>query len=85
MKIAVTHANGQIFQHFGHTKEFKIYEVEGDKVVSPQILGSGEFGHESLTVLLKGKGVELLTGATLTHAKEWSINGMTVTLSVEKV
>ena len=27
MKIAVTYENGQIFQHFGHTAEFKFYEV----------------------------------------------------------
>ena len=60
MKIAVTHKDGQVFQHFGHTEEFKIYEIEGDKIVSTEILGSGEFGHESLTVLLKSKGVELL-------------------------
>ncbi|MBR5228803.1 MAG: NifB/NifX family molybdenum-iron cluster-binding protein [Firmicutes bacterium] len=60
MKIAVTHDNGQVFQHFGHTKEFKIYEIEDGKIVSTEILGSGEFGHESLTVLLRSKGVELL-------------------------
>ena len=28
MKIAVTYENGQVFQHFGHTERFKIYEVE---------------------------------------------------------
>ncbi len=60
MKIAVTYENGQIFQHFGHTKKFKIYEVEDKKIVSTEILDSGEFGHESLTVLLKNKGVEIL-------------------------
>ena len=29
--------------------------------------------------------VEILDGTTLTHSKEWNINGETVTLSVEKV
>ena len=33
MKIAVTHENGQIFQHFGHTEEFKVYEVAEGKIV----------------------------------------------------
>ena len=32
MKIAVTYENGQIFQHFGHTAQFKLYEVEDGKV-----------------------------------------------------
>ena len=60
MKIAVTYENGQIFQHFGHTSEFKIYDIEDGKVVSSEILGSGDFGHEGLTVLLRNHGVELL-------------------------
>ena len=28
MKIAVTYENGQVFQHFGHTEQFKVYDVE---------------------------------------------------------
>ena len=28
MKIAVTYENGQVFQHFGHTEHFKLYDVE---------------------------------------------------------
>ena len=34
MKIAVNYDNGNIFQHFGSTKQFKLYEVENQKVVS---------------------------------------------------
>ena len=34
MKIAVTYENGQVFQHFGHTEQFKIYEAAEGKVVS---------------------------------------------------
>ena len=33
MRIAVTYENGQIFQHFGHTETFKIYDVEEGKVL----------------------------------------------------
>ena len=36
MRIAVTYENGQIFQHFGHTEEFKVYEVEDGKVIKKQ-------------------------------------------------
>ena len=28
MRIAVTYDNGNIFQHFGHTAQFKIYDIE---------------------------------------------------------
>ena len=34
MKIAVTYDNGEVFQHFGHAEQFKIYQVE-DVIVSP--------------------------------------------------
>ena len=35
MKIAVTYENGQVFQHFGHTEQFKIYEAAEGKVSPP--------------------------------------------------
>ena len=31
MKIAVTYENGNIFQHFGHTEQFKIYTAKEKK------------------------------------------------------
>ena len=37
MKIAVTYENGQVFQHFGHCENFKLYEVEDGKVVSSEL------------------------------------------------
>ena len=60
MKIAVTYENGQIFQHFGHTEQFKVYEVEDDKVVSSQVVGSEGQGHGALAGLLSGKGIDVL-------------------------
>ena len=38
MKIAVTYDNGQIFQHFGHTKQFKIYEIDNGTIVNSEIV-----------------------------------------------
>ena len=35
MRIAVTYENGEIFQHFGHTEQFKIYDVEDGQILSP--------------------------------------------------
>ena len=37
-KIAVTYENGQVFGHFGHTEQFKIYTVEGSTVVSSEVV-----------------------------------------------
>ena len=45
MKIAVTYENGQVFQHFGHTEFFKVYEVEEGKVVSAEVVDTNGSGH----------------------------------------
>ena len=60
MKIAVTYDNGEVFQHFGHTESFKIYEIENGKIVSSEVVGNGGFGHGSLAGYLKDMGVEAL-------------------------
>lgn len=60
MIIAVTYDNGQIFQHFGHTEAFKLYEVEAQKVVSSRVLSTGESGHGALAGLLAREGVHTL-------------------------
>ena len=60
MKIAVTYSNGEVFQHFGHTEEFKIYDVENGKVVSSKVVGSDGAGHEALAELLDDKAIDVL-------------------------
>ena len=60
MKIAVTFENGEVFQHFGHTEQFKVYEVEDGKVVSSQIIGSGGTGHGALAGVLSDQGISVL-------------------------
>ena len=52
MKIAVTYENGQIFQHFGHTKTFKVYEVEDGKILSSQVVDTNGSGHGALAGVL---------------------------------
>ena len=52
MKIAVTYDNGEIFQHFGKTESFKVYEVEDNKVVSSEVIGSNGTGLVHLRVCL---------------------------------
>ncbi len=60
MRIAVTYDNGKVFQHFGHTEFFKIYEVEDKKVISSEIISSGGTGHGALAGILAGQSVDVL-------------------------
>ena len=60
MKIAVTYANGEIFQHFRHTEQFKIYEIEDKQIVKTQILLTEGEGHGALANILKENNVDIL-------------------------
>lgn len=60
MKIAVTYDNGQVFQHFGRTEFFKVYEVEDSRVISSEVIGSNGTGHGALAGLLAGQGIDVL-------------------------
>ena len=60
MKLAVTYENGQIFQHFGHTEQFKIYEVADGKIVSEEVVDTNGSGHGALAGFLMQHGVEAL-------------------------
>ena len=60
MKIAVTYDNGNVFQHFGRTEFFKVYEVEDSKVVSSEVIASNGVGHGALAGLLSGQSVDVL-------------------------
>ena len=60
MKIAVTYENGQVFQHFGKTENFKVYDVEDKKIVSSQVISANGSGHGALAGLLADQSVEVL-------------------------
>ena len=60
MKIAVTYDQGQVFQHFGHTEFFKVYEVENGKVVSAEVVDTNGSGHGALAELLADYDVDFL-------------------------
>ena len=60
MKIAVTYEDGTIFQHFGHTASFKIYEVEDNDVKTAQVVDTNGSGHGALAGFLKQQGVQIL-------------------------
>ncbi len=60
MRIAVTYENGEIFQHFGHTEQFKIYDVQDNKIVSSQVLDTNGSGHGALAGILQALNVDTL-------------------------
>lgn len=60
MKIAVTYDNGMIFQHFGHTEQFKVYTVEDNQITDTEIVSSGGNGHGALAGLLSGQQIDVL-------------------------
>lgn len=60
MKIAVTYEAGQVFQHFGHTQAFKVYEVVDGKVVSSAVVDTNGTGHGALAGLLGGLNADVL-------------------------
>lgn len=60
MRIAVTYENGEIFQHFGHTEQFKIYDVEDGKIISSEVVDAGGSGHGALAGVLSALKVDAL-------------------------
>ncbi len=60
MRIAVTYAEGEIFQHFGHTQQFKIYDVENGSIIASQVVDTNGHGHGALAGFLSGRNVDTL-------------------------
>lgn len=60
MRIAVTFENGDIFQHFGHTEKFKVYDILDGKISSSQVVDSEGFGHGQLVGFLINNEIDVL-------------------------
>lgn len=60
MRIAVTYENGEVFQHFGHTAQFKLYDVEDGKVASSQVVDTNGSGHGALAGILQTLKADIL-------------------------
>ena len=60
MKVAVTYDNGSIFGHFGHTEQFKVYEIENGEIKSSEVVDTNGSGHGALAGLLANLKVDTL-------------------------
>ncbi len=60
MRIAVTYENGEVFQHFGHTERFCVYDVESDRVTLKTLVNTNGSGHGALADILKKLHVDTL-------------------------
>lgn len=60
MRIAVTYENGEIFQHFGHSEQFKLYDIEDGKIIAEQIVGTNGSGHCALAGFLQAVKADAL-------------------------
>ena len=60
MKIAIPYENGQVFQHFGHSAQFKLYTVEEGRITSAEVVSTDGQGHGALVGFLVRNGVNVL-------------------------
>ena len=78
-KIAVTYENGQVFQHFGHTQQFKVYEIEDGKMtksIVPVTCG----GHSALAGMLEELGVDTLIGGGIGMGAQVALDNADISL-----
>ena len=60
MRFAVTYDNEQIFQLFGHTEQFKIYDTENNQIVSKIVISTNGQGHGALSSFLSENNVDVV-------------------------
>ena len=59
-KIAVPYADGEVDQHFGKAKKFKIFKVADMQLVGEDYIDNEAEGHDDIAEFLYRKGVEIV-------------------------
>lgn len=80
MRIGVTYENGQIYQHFGHTEQFKVYDVQDNKVVSSTVIDTNGSGHGALAGFLLDNKVDTLICGGIGGGAQNALNGAGIRL-----
>ena len=60
MIVAITYENGNVFMHYGKTRQFKIYEIDNNEIKSSRVIDCGEYSHHTLADLLALNNVDTL-------------------------
>ena len=80
MRIAVTYENGNVFQHFGRTEEFKVYDVEDGVLKSSEVVGTNGQGHGALAHVLSSLGVDTLICGGIGGGAQMALSSMGIEL-----
>ena len=80
MKIAVTYLKGYVFQHFGKTTEFKIYEVENNVIKKSYVISNNGITHCALIDYLKEINVDIIICGGLGYGAVSKINELNIKL-----
>ncbi len=60
VRIAIPYEDGQVFQHFGHTSQMKIYDTENGQIAQEQVADTTGSGYGALAGFLSGLKVDVL-------------------------
>ena len=80
MRIAVTNENGEVFQHFGHSEQFKLYDVEGGKITGEQVVDTNGSGHGALAGFLQAAKVDALICGGIGMGAQMALSDAGITL-----
>lgn len=80
MRIAVTHENGMIFEHFGHTAEFKVYDIEDGSIRNSEVVSTNGRGHGALASVLSELNVEVLICGGIGGGAQTALKNAGITL-----
>ena len=80
MKLAITYDNGQVFQHFGKTQQFKIYDIQEGKVGPSLVTGTGGQGHGALAGLLRALGISVLICGGIGPGAQEALKSLVITV-----
>jgi len=71
MIVAITYENGNVFMHYGKTRQFAIYDIDNNIITNKKIIDCGEYSHHTLADLLALNNVDtLICGGCGMHAVE---------------
>ncbi|MCR4692471.1 MAG: DUF134 domain-containing protein [Firmicutes bacterium] len=80
MRIAVTYENGMIFQHFGKTEKFKLYDIENGKIINTQVVDTNGQGHGALAGFLKNINADVLICGGIGGGAQMAMQEANITL-----